>query len=323
MSVQQQYAMFAAQYDDAIRYGADAAMNAAIRRMAELLPYIAPFVAIACGLLLATGQLSKGKALSYLGRLCLFLWLIVGAAFAPVVRDTFVDDLPNEWATMVNSPTNDRITFAQQFDRLDTAVSNFHAHVKDNATGWSGIPARMSVDASRAYASVTLRLIFYVWIVVRQATYYLVVATVILLGFIFFDTTRGWVMAQFGKLVGVSMWQFMVALQLSVSLGGMQVYVRSAMAQPGRSLDAQIDAAWSLGGWFLGCFVMILIIPSLIGFGAGYVAAAGQGAIFGMVGGAVRGAAGAGASLGQQTAASLRRIAKNTSRNTKPRAATP
>lgn len=314
MSAAQNFAMFAAQYDEAIRAGADAAMNAGLARLTQLMPYFLTPMVIMWGVLGATGQLGWGRLLSYLLRLAFFLWLVVGLAYVPVIRNTVVDDIPNEIATVVNGG-GATITSAQQFDALDEATAHFVANIKAQATGIFAFPTRLTADAARGYAKFWLELIFYIWIIVRMATYLLVASMAFMMLFVLFDSTRGWVMSMVGKMVGVSVWQLMTSILLAVQVAGMQVYLRSAIANPGASIDEQLENAWDIGGWFLGCFVLLLVVPSLSGFGAGYVAAGAQGAIFGAVGTAGRLAASGGAALGSRTAGTLRRIARNTASN--------
>lgn len=311
MAAEQNFAMFAAQYDDALRAGADAAMRAGLARVRELMPFVLVPLVVGCGVLFSIGQLDRGRLFTYGFRVCLFLWLVVGMAYVPHVSDLVVDAVPNEIASVVNGGGN-AITSARQFDVLDEAVAHFVAQIKGQATGLWHIPTRVSADASRAIAKFWLELVFYVWIAMRMATRLLVAAAVFLLPFIFFDSTRGWLMQMFGKFVGVSVWHLMTAILAAVMVAGMQVYLRAAIASPGASIDEMLEQLGDIGGWFLGCFILLLILPALAGVGSGYVASAAQGTILGMAAAGARLAAGAGGAAGRATAGALRRIARNT-----------
>lgn len=286
MPVDQSFAMFAAQSDDAFRAGADAAMRAGLQWTAANMKYVLIPAVIVFGLLIAVGQMSKGRALSFSGRLAILIFAAVSMAYSTMFADLMVDGIPNEIASSINGGGL-RITSAQQWDVLNAGVSNFTANVRGQATGISNIPTRMAADLANGYAKVWLRMFFYMWIIARIAMRLLIASTAFLLLMIMYDHSRGWLQQQIGKMVGIIVWQLMSAIMTSVMLAGAEVYLRDAIANPGASLDMQIDRIWDIGGHFLGCFIMVLLLPALSAVGSGYVAGGIQGGVMATAAGAI------------------------------------
>lgn len=289
MAAERNFEMFAAQYDEALRAGADQAMMALLERAATIMPAVLTPLVIGLGVLWAIGQLGLGRAFSYIARIAVVVWLIVSLAYIPMIRDTVVNDFPNEIAGWVNGD-GQAMSSAAQFDRLDEANAHFTSLILGQATGFLQMPTRIIAHAHRAAAKFWLELIFYIWIACRMLTYLLVASGVVFVFFLLFESTRNWFGEFLGKLVGVCVWQLMSAIMLRITLVGMEVYMRAAIANPGRSLDEQLETAADIAGWFLGCFILLLLLPAAAGVGSGMVAGAAQGTVLGLMTTAARGA---------------------------------
>jgi hypothetical protein len=311
MAARDNFASFAAFYDEALRAGADAAVNAGLAEMRELFPFfMVPMVSV-WGILLWRGLITVQRLQSYGMRVAVFMWLAIGAAYVPHVRDLVVDAIPNRIASAVNGGGSP-ITSAQQFDVLDEATAHFASQIRANATCFTCLGNRVSADMAEGWAKLWLAVIFYMWIAVRQITYLLVAAGAFMLIFLIPESTRSWPMQMFSKFVGVSVWQLMTSILLAMSMAGMQSHLRDAISNPGMSIDEQLQNLKDVGGWFLGVFFLLLVVPALSGFGAGHAAGVAQGTVMGTLGMAGRFAASAGGAAGRQTASTLRSIARNT-----------
>lgn len=277
------YQQFYTQYDEAIRAGADAAMNAGIAWSASLLPAILLPVIVVCGFLLATGQMGMGVATRYGWRVILLVWLTTGAAYAPYVRDMVVDTIPNEWASALHGSVNNRLTAAEQFDVVDDAAGNFTSRVLGQATGPFQIGNATAAWLARAFQKLFLAAIFFVWVSIRMLSYMAIAIGAFMLVLIPFDSTRGWVMGMFGKMAGLLIWQLAASILLKIMLGGMMVYLRGIIANSsGYSIEQQVDVLLNIAVFFFGLFVLFLMVPSVVsvvsGSSAGAVIA--QGAMF-------------------------------------------
>lgn len=271
------YQQFYTQYDEAIRAGADAAMHAGLAKMGELLPYTLIPVVIVCGVLVATGQMGMRLFTSYGWRVVLLVWLTLGAAYVPYVRDMVVDTIPNEIASTLHGGVENRITVAEQFDVLETASGHFVSLVLAQATGPFQIGNRVSAWFARGCMKFFIEIIFYMWIAVRMLTYLVVAMAAFMLILIPFESTRGWFLAMVGKMVGLTVWQLAISILLKIVLAGSMVYLRGVLTGgAGMSIEEQIDTCWSIAGWFLGCGVLTIAIPTVCaGFGANIAGGAG------------------------------------------------
>lgn len=273
------YEQFYNIFDEATRVSADEAMRNGLAKLAELLPYaLIPFI-ILCAILVGTGQMGFRLFTSYGARLVLLLWLVVGGAYIPYVRNFVVDEIPNEIATTVNGSVDNRINSVQQFGLLDDASAHFTATALSQATGIWNVGNMISIWNARGLTKFFIEIMFYIWIAVRMALYLVVASGAFLLLFLLFDSTRGWVNSLWGKFVGLTVLQLLMSILLKIQLGGSQMFLRNIINMGANaSLERQIDWCWTIAGWFLGCLVLLIMLPTLA---AVYSGAAASSAIAG------------------------------------------
>lgn len=263
------YQQYYAQYDEPIRVAMDSALTAGLGWVGTLLPALLVPVVIVCGVLLAVGQLGMGKIVSYSWRVILLIWLTVGAAFVPYVRDMVQDTIPNELASVVNGKGT-TISAAAQFDKIDDGAANFTAKVMGQATGLMQVGNRIAAWANRGWGSIYLQIIFYVWIAIRQLTSVALVLFAFSLVFLPFDSTRHWCSGQLGKVVGLIAWQLAASVLLKINADGMEIFIKDiAVRGQSMSIEEQVDMIGKVSGWFLGCMVQFLLVPGAIGIGSG------------------------------------------------------
>lgn len=263
------YQQFYAQYDTAIRAGADEATMAGIRKVAELFPYVIIPVIIVCGILLALGQMDRGVFFKYGGRFCIVIYLVISQAFVPIVRDNIVDGIPDEIATAING-NGSRITAVEQFDRLDQASGYFTARVLGQATGISQIGNKIAAWGARGFQKIWLEATFVIWMGVRMLTHIAVAVLAFVLVFALAQSTAPWVMEQLGKIIGLLTWQLAMSILLKVMLSGTEVFLRDILARgAAMSIEQQVDVCFDIAGWFFACFVLVLMVPTILGVGAG------------------------------------------------------
>jgi hypothetical protein len=263
------YQQFYAQYDVAIRSGADEATAAGLRWVAGVFPAIIIPVIIVAGLLLAWGLLDKGRIFQYGGRAAIVIYLVISQAFVPIVRDNIIDGVPNEIASAING-NGSRITAVEQFDRLDQASGYFTARVLGQATGISQIGNKIAAWAARGFQKFFLEATFVIWMGVRMLTHIAVALLAFSLVFLLMQSTSQWVMEQLGKIIGLLSWQIAMSILLKVMLTGTEVFLRETLVRgQGMSIEQQVDVCFDIAGWFFACFVLVLMVPSIIGVGAG------------------------------------------------------
>lgn len=265
------YEAFYLQYDVALRAGADAATMAGIAFTASLIYAAALPVIITVGVLMFAGAMDKAVLLQYVWRVALVLWLAVSAAFIPYVRDMAVDHIPNDIAASLNA--NQQMTAVQQFDVLDQAAGNFTSQILGQATGISQVGNKVAAWLARGLQKVFLAATFYIWMGMRFLNYIAIALAAFTLIFILFKVTSGFLVSQMGKIVGLIMWQVSASILLQVMLSGMMVLLRDTIASgASMSIEQQIDVSLSVAEWFFGCFILVLMLPAVIGVGSGVAA---------------------------------------------------
>lgn len=259
------------QYDVGFREGADAATMAGIEFTASLIYAASLPVIIVVGVLMMAGAMDRAVLLQYVWRVALVLWLAVSAAFIPYVRDMAVDHIPNDIAGRLNA--NQQMTAVQQFDVLDQAAGHFVSQIQGQATGPFQVGNAIAAWMARGLQKLFLGVTFYIWMGMRFLNYLAIALAAFTLIFILFKTTSGFLMSQMGKIVGLVMWQISASILLQVMLSGMMAMLRPILASAASmSLEQQIDVAFTVAEWFAGCFVMVLMMPAVIGVGSGVAA---------------------------------------------------
>jgi hypothetical protein len=305
------YEAFYQQYDVAIRAAADSATAAGIAKTAELLPVVMVPLIIAVGILMAMGLYSLQRLYRDGLMVIVLSWLVVGAAYTPMVRDLFIDTIPNEVASSLFGGVNQRLTVVQQFDAADKATGFFASRIIGQASGIiSTIKIAPMAWIAYGAAKIFIALMFFVWMIARALTYIGVALGAFLLITLVFESTRGYFMGLVSKIVGLVIWQIAASILLHVMLQGMFQFIRAIIDNSENlGLEQQVDKLIDIAVYFLGCLAMLLALPAIAG---GYTASAAQMATFG----AGRMAMGAAGSMGgaahsmKQAATNLRRYGR-------------
>lgn len=263
---------FYSRFDVAIRAGSDEATMAGLRKTAEILPYVLIPIVVVVGIMLALGLFDKGKLFSYSGRIAIVIWLAVSQAFVPIVRDNITDGIPNEIATAINGDGRN-ITAVEQFDRIDQASGHFTSRVLGQATGFSQIGNKVAAWTARGFQKFWLAASFIIWMGVRLITHIAVAVMAFMLIFFIAKSTAQWALEQLAKLVGLVMWQLAMSILMKVTLSGTEIFLRDTLARgAGMSIEQQVDQCFDIAGWYFCCFILILMVPAIIGVGGGAAA---------------------------------------------------
>ena len=274
------YQTFFDKFDGPFLAATNAATDAGIAWAGSLVPAILIPVVIVCGILLATGQLGWGVVHKYSWRVVLLVWLTIGAAYGPNVRDMVVNTIPNELASAVNGGGN-ALTVVQQFDVIDDAISNFTARVLGQATGPFQVGNAIAAWVGQFFAKISIEIIFFLFLSFRLMTYLVVCLGAFCVVFIPFDSTRGFFIQILGKMVSLIIWQLSASILLSIILEAMRANLRNFMQMgTNASIEAQVNQIFSIAGTNLGCLLLMIIIPAACGVGCGYMASAVQGSAF-------------------------------------------
>lgn len=264
---------FYQQYDAAVRNGADQATRAGLDYCRDLFPYITPPFVIALAVLGMSGQLSIGKFISYVGRMALVMWLILGAAFIPHVRDFIVDEIPTSVANKLSGIVDDRSGPVDQFQIIDDAAANYVSEVNQVATGITQIGNKIAAWFARGLQKIFLFFVFVVWIAMRQLAYLTCAVLAFMIIFYPFESTRSWTHSQFARLFGITMWQVSASILLHIMLGGVQIYLKRISTDGMQlSIDQQVDQCLDIAMYFMGMAVLFIMIPATVGVGSGVAA---------------------------------------------------
>lgn len=309
------YAEFYAQYDIAIRNGADQATQAGLAYLRDLFPIVTPLFVIALCALWAGNQLSMGQFIKYGTRMAVVMWLILAGAYVPHVRDLMVDDIPNSAARAVSGSVDDRMSAVQQFEMIDNAAANYVANVNQVATGISQIGNKIAAWFARGMQKLFLFFVFVVWIAMRDLAYLIAAVGAFMILFLPFESTKHIFISHFSKLFGVAMWQVSASILLKIMLGGVQIYLKRVSTTGLQlSIDQQVDQCLDIAMFFFGMAILFIMIPATVGVGAGSAASSSvaSGALMAAGGNMAR----AGSSI-QRAGANLNKAARNMARRSK------
>jgi hypothetical protein len=268
------YAEFYNQYDTAVRNGADIATQAGLDYVRNLFPIITPLFVITIAILGASGRLTMGTFVSYVGRLALVMWLVIAGAFTPHIRDLIVDEIPASVARQINGSVDDRMGPVAQFQMIDDAAAHYVAEVTQVATGISQIGNRIAAWFARGLQKIFLFFMFVVWISMRQLAYLTCAVLAFTVIFLPFESTRGIFTGQLHRLFGITMWQVSASILLKIMLGGVQIYLKQVSTVGlTLSIDQQIDQCLDIAMFFMGMCVLFMAIPYSVGIYASGAAA--------------------------------------------------
>lgn len=261
------------QYDEALRLGYDEATRAGLSYLASIFPFILPPAIITALVLVGLGLMGQKVFVTYGIRIAVVMWLVVGGAYVPIIRDALVDDIPAEISRRINNSVDTRMGAVQQFAMIDAAAGNYVAQVNQVATGITQIGNKIAAWFARGMQKIFLEFVFYIWIGMRQLAYLVAAAGSFMILFFVFESTRGWAMSQLGRMVGVAAWQVSASILLKIMLGGTQIYLKRIQTiGTSMSIDMQIDQCLDIAGWFFGMLVLFFMVPASVAIGTGAAA---------------------------------------------------
>lgn len=271
MAAEGLYSAYAAKIDAAQDAGVDAVLAAALGEIAPVLKWAITMAVVAGGVAVMYSRMSMDRLAVWMVRALAVAYLIGGAAqYNPIVRNTFMADVPNWIASTVNGG-GQRIQAGEQFDRLRARMDNLTAQVAKEATGWSiaAFAARASAEAARWWYGISLEITFAIWLLGKRLMGLVIAMGPFLLSFELFENTRGFVRHWIGTAVGLACFQLATAVQLQISSRGLMEFLSQIRGRMGTDLDGMVAVLQQAAGWAAMDAIAMFSIPTICAVGSG------------------------------------------------------
>lgn len=228
-------------------------------------------VAYALGFMLTANVSARQAAFAALRGLMVAA-AVKSANYVPWVQEQFFTTLPNQIAAALNGPRT-AVSSAQQFDILWSAALRVNGLILQQASGWLHVVDRGVAWGIAAVCVLALLVMFIMWSIPRIFLALVICIGPFLIPLYLFRTTRSFVEAWIGKLVGLTVLQLAASILMRVLLIIVNARFRAMQDNLGDNIDMMLSSFFGIAILFCMGALLMVVLPTAVSIGAAMGAA--------------------------------------------------